>query len=134
MKRLQKALRDVKRQKAGLQKSQCFQGFSARYEKRQQTMIGPHNPKVVGSNPSSATKIPRKFNASGDFSFLELDEIRNLWNICGMRHVFCLPCEFFPLMVHSNQKLIFVEYSENSGGIDYEYSYDKRKPPSRKCL
>ena len=45
----------------------------------------PHNPKVVGSNPSSATKIPRKFNASGDFSFLELDEIRNLWNICGMR-------------------------------------------------
>ena len=58
MKRLQKALRDVKRRKAGLQKSQCFQGFSARYEKRQQTMIGPHNPKVVGSNPSSATKKP----------------------------------------------------------------------------
>ena len=38
-----------------MQKSQCFQGFSAKYEKRQQTMIGPHNPKVVGSNPSSAT-------------------------------------------------------------------------------
>ena len=43
MKRLQKALRDVKRQKAGLQKSQCFQGFSARYEKRQQAQIGPNN-------------------------------------------------------------------------------------------
>ena len=56
MKRLQKALRDVKRQKAGLQKSQCFQGFSAKYEKIQQAQIGPHNPKVVGSNPSSATK------------------------------------------------------------------------------
>ena len=56
MKRLQKALRDVKRREAGMQKSQCFQGFSARYEKRQQTMIGPSYPKVVGSNPSSATK------------------------------------------------------------------------------
>ena len=33
MKRLQKALRDVKRREAGMQKSQCFQGFSARYEK-----------------------------------------------------------------------------------------------------
>ena len=58
MKRLQKALRDVKRREAGMQKSQCFQGFSARYEKRQQAQIGPHNPKVVGSNPSSATKKP----------------------------------------------------------------------------
>ena len=61
MKRLQKALRDVKRREAGMQKSQCFQGFSARYEKRQQTMIGPHNPKVVGSNPSSATMINAEF-------------------------------------------------------------------------
>ena len=55
MKRLQKALRDVKRREAGMQKSQCFQGFSARYEKRQQAQISAHNPKVVGSNPSSAT-------------------------------------------------------------------------------
>ena len=50
------ALRDVKRREAGMQKSQCFQGFSARYEKRQQAQISAHNPKVVGSNPSSATK------------------------------------------------------------------------------
>ena len=56
MKRLQKALRDVKRREAGMQKSQCFQGFSARYEKRQQAQIGPHNPEVAGSNPVSATK------------------------------------------------------------------------------
>ena len=37
------ALRDVKRRKAGMQKSQYFQGFSARYEKIRQAMIGPHN-------------------------------------------------------------------------------------------
>ena len=57
MKRLQKALRDVKRREAGMQKSQCFQGFSVRYEKIQQAQISAHNPKVVGSNPSSATKV-----------------------------------------------------------------------------
>ena len=72
MKRLQKALRDVKRRKAGLQKSQCFQGFSARYEKRQQTMIGPHNPKVVGSNPSSATMINAEFVYQTDPAFFLL--------------------------------------------------------------
>ena len=55
MKMPQTALRDVKRREAGMQKSQCFQGLSARYEKRHQAQIGPHNPKVVGSNPSSAT-------------------------------------------------------------------------------
>ena len=74
MKRLQKALRDVKRRKAGLQKSQCFQGFSARYEKRQQTMIGPHNPKVVGSNPSSATMINAEFVYQTDPAFFLLLE------------------------------------------------------------
>ena len=66
MKRLQKALRDVKRREAGMQKSQCFQGFSAKYEKIQQAQIGPHNPKVVGSNPSSATN-PEGFESSGFF-------------------------------------------------------------------
>ena len=74
MKRLQKALRDVKRQEAGLQKSQWFQGFSAKYEKIQQAQIGPHNPKVVGSNPSSATMINAEFVYQTDpafFMFLE---------------------------------------------------------------
>ena len=74
MKRLQKALRDVKRREAGMQKSQCFQGFSARYEKRQQTMIGPHNPKVVGSNPSSATMINAEFVYQTDPAFFLLLE------------------------------------------------------------
>ena len=73
------ALRDVKRREAGMQKSQCFQGFSARYEKRQQAQIGPHNPKVVGSNPSSATMLcnqkryctgkPRNHNGFWAFSY-----------------------------------------------------------------
>ena len=57
MKMPQMALRDVKRREAGMQKSQQFQGFSERYEKIRQSMIGPHNPKVVGSNPSSATMM-----------------------------------------------------------------------------
>ena len=35
MKIPQMALRDVKRREAGMQKSQCFQGLSARYEKIQ---------------------------------------------------------------------------------------------------
>ena len=78
MKRLQKALRDVKRQKAGLQKSQCFQGFSARYEKRQQTMIGPHNPKVVGSKPSSATMINAEFVYQTDPAFFMFMEAKYL--------------------------------------------------------
>lgn len=54
----QTALRDVKRREAGMQKSQCFQGFSAKYEKRQQSMIIAHNPNGVDSNLSSATKKP----------------------------------------------------------------------------
>ena len=43
MKIPQMALRDVKRREAGMQKSQCFQGFSAVFEKIQKATIGPNN-------------------------------------------------------------------------------------------
>ena len=81
------ALRDVKRRKAGMQKSQCFQGFSARYEKRQQTMIGPHNPKVVGSNPSSATIKDCTFvyhDKSAVFSHFRAKQVKNAVNKAKM--------------------------------------------------
>ena len=77
------ALRDVKRREAGMQKSQCFQGFSARYEKIRQSMIGPHNPKVVGSNPSSATKKPPILGGFSYFSEL-FEAIREAQNFAGL--------------------------------------------------
>ena len=61
MKRLQKALRDVKRRKAGLQKKSVFSRVFCKIREDTTNDDRSSYPKVVGSNPFSATTKETSF-------------------------------------------------------------------------